>query len=102
MHGKHAADLAAAAKAELGRTPYRAEDAPIRIDEADALLRVFLDGGIGNFGDGPTVRRLHTLDTARLVDRGPTIDALTPGVAYSLRLVDECRVPFRVALALVS
>ncbi|MFE2864908.1 hypothetical protein [Embleya sp. NPDC059259] len=74
------------------REPWRRADVSLRIDEADALLRVFLDGGIDNHGDGPAVRQHLTLDTlaeARLIERGPTADTLARSVTYSLLLMDE-------------
>ncbi|MFE2870953.1 hypothetical protein [Embleya sp. NPDC059259] len=60
----------------------------MRVDEADALLRVLPDGGIDD--TGPTVRRHHALDTFTetwLIHRGPTTDTIAPSVAYSLRLM---------------
>ncbi|MFE2864919.1 hypothetical protein [Embleya sp. NPDC059259] len=77
------------------RETRRTEEVPMRVDEADALLRVLLDGGIDD-GTGPTVRQHHTLDTlaeTRLIHRGPTAETIAPGVAYSLRLMAELPEP---------
>ncbi|GHH54755.1 hypothetical protein [Streptomyces candidus] len=61
---------------------------PIQPVEAEALLRVWVDGGIDT-ADAAQRQALEDLAAADMVTRGDLIDVLPDNVVYSLRMLSE-------------